>query len=53
MEDLYYYHEAYVYAHYKMEEYRNNSDLFEQTGGGTGMTLEQFKQKIRDKIMAL
>lgn len=52
--DLYFYQEEYVYAHHKMNEFRNNSDAFEdiiQSGGG--ITLEQFKQKIRDKIMRL
>jgi hypothetical protein len=49
--DLYFYQEEYVYAHHKMNEFRNNSDAFEMYGGA--MTLEQFKQKIRDKIMRL
>jgi hypothetical protein len=56
--DLYFYQEEYVYAHHKMNEFRKNETVFEdllesreQTGGG--ITLEQFKQIIRDKIMRL
>jgi hypothetical protein len=52
--DLYFYQEEYVYAHHKMNEFRNNPDAFEKLfHGGGNLTLEQFKQKIRDKIMRL
>jgi hypothetical protein len=56
--DLYFYQEEYIYAHHKMNEFRNNSDAFDFEndllyGGGITLTLEQFKQKIRDKIMRL
>jgi hypothetical protein len=53
MSDLNFYSEEFVYAHYKMEEFRNNSKLFKQRQYGGGLTLEQFKQKIREKIMDL
>jgi len=54
--NLYYYHETYVYAHYFFENMRNNNvftmNLGEEIIGG-GITLEQFKQKIREKIKSL
>jgi len=54
--NLYYYHEIYVYAHYFFENMRNNDvfilDIGEEIIGG-GITLEQFKQKIREKIKLL
>jgi len=49
---LYYYEETYMYAHYIFNNIRRNiieSKLFKQVGGGN-ITLEEFKQKIRDKI---
>lgn len=48
--ELYYYEETYVYAHYIFNNIRQNMlDPFKQIGGGN-ITLEEFKQKIRDKI---
>ena len=47
---LYYYEETYVYAHYVFNNIRQNIiESFKQLGGGN-ITLEEFKQKIRDKI---
>ena len=47
---LYYYEETYVYAHYVFNNIRKNIiESFKQLGGGN-ITLEEFKQKIRDKI---
>jgi len=47
---LYYYEETYVYAHYIFNNIRKNMlETFKQIGGGN-ITLEEFKQKIRDKI---
>lgn len=43
---LYYYDETYMYAHYIFNNIRNSGVL--QMGGG--ITLEEFKQKIREKI---
>ena len=43
---LYYYDEIYMYAHYIFNNIRNSGVL--QMGGG--ITLEEFKQKIREKI---
>lgn len=48
--NLYYYEETYVYAHYIFNNIRKNMlETFKQMGGGN-ITLEEFKQKIRDKI---
>ena len=48
--NLYYYEETYVYAHYVFNNIRKNIiESFKQLGGGN-ITLEEFKQKIRDKI---
>jgi hypothetical protein len=48
--NLYYYEETYVYAHYVFNNIRKNIiESFKQLGGGH-ITLEEFKQKIRDKI---
>jgi hypothetical protein len=51
--NLYYYEETYMYAHYVFNNIRRNiiekPELFKQVGGGH-ITLEEFKQKIRDKI---
>jgi hypothetical protein len=48
--NLYYYEETYVYAHYIFNNIRKNIiESFTQIGGGH-ITLEEFKQKIRDKI---
>jgi len=46
---LYFYHEIYMYAHYIFNNIRNSGVL--QMGGG--ITLEEFKQIIRDKIKKL
>lgn len=46
---LYYYDEIYMYAHYIFNNIRNSGVL--QMGGG--ITLEEFKQKIRDKIKSM
>ena len=43
---LYYYDEIYMYAHYIFNNIRNSGVL--QMGGG--ITLEEFKQQIREKI---
>jgi tRNA-dihydrouridine synthase len=43
---LYYYDEIYMYAHYVFNNIRNSGVL--QMGGG--ITLEEFKQHIREKI---
>lgn len=43
---LYYYDEIYMYAHYVFNNIRNSGVL--QMGGG--ITLEEFKQQIREKI---
>jgi alpha-L-fucosidase len=43
---LYYYDETYMYAHYIFNNIRNSGVL--QMGGG--ITLEEFKQRIREKI---
>ena len=50
--DLYYYQDIYVYAHYFFETMKNNN-VFTMNITGGGLTLEQFKQKIRDKIKEL
>jgi hypothetical protein len=50
--NLYYYQDIYIYAHYFFEDMKiNNVFTADMTGGG--ITLEQFKQKIRDKINEL
>ena len=50
--NLYYYQDIYVYAHYFFESMKiNNVFTMDITGGG--ITLEHFKQKIRDKIKEL
>jgi hypothetical protein len=49
---LYYYQDVYVYAHYFFETMKNNN-VFTMNITGGGITLEQFKQKIRDKIKEL
>jgi hypothetical protein len=46
---LYYYDEIYMYAHYIFNNIRNSGVL--QMGGG--ITLEEFKQKIREKIKSM
>jgi hypothetical protein len=46
---LYYYDEIYMYAHYIFNNIRNSGVL--QMGGG--ITLEEFKEKIREKIKQL
>jgi hypothetical protein len=48
--NLYYYEETYIYAHYVFNNIRKNIlDTFKQVGGGN-ITLEEFKQQIREKI---
>jgi hypothetical protein len=47
--NLYYYDEIYMYAHYVFNNIRSSGVL--QMGGG--ITLEDFKKKIRDKIKLL
>lgn len=47
--NLYYYDQIYVYAHNIFNKIRNNG-LKLQGGGQKNMTLEDFKQIIRDKI---
>ncbi len=46
---LYYYDETYMYAHYIFNNIRNSGVL--QMGGG--ITLEEFKQRIREKIKSI
>lgn len=50
--NLYYYQDIYVYAHYFFEDMKINK-VFTMDITGGGITLEQFKQKIRDKIKEL
>ena len=50
---LYYYDEIYVYAHYVFNNIRKITDLGIQRGGGRTLNLEQFKDKIREKIKLL
>lgn len=50
--NLYYYDEIYVYAHYVFNNIRKISNLGIQKGGGQ-ISLEEFKQKIREKIKML
>jgi hypothetical protein len=49
---LYYYDEIYLYAHYVFNNIRTSDVMTMQSGGGQ-ITLEEFKQKIRDKIKQL
>lgn len=52
-EMLYYYDEIYLYAHYVFNNIRTSDVIkMEQSGGGQ-ISLEEFKQKIRDKIKQL
>ena len=47
---LYYYEETYLYAHYIFNNIRKNIiEDYKQLGGGH-ITLDEFKQKIREKI---
>jgi len=49
-ENLYYYEETYLYAHYIFNNIRKNIiEEYKQVGGGH-ITLDEFKQKIREKI---
>ena len=49
-DNLYYYEETYLYAHYIFNNIRKNIiEEYKQLGGGH-ISLEDFKQKIRDKI---
>ena len=50
-ENLYYYDQIYVYANNIFNKIRDTGLKIE--GGGKNMTLEDFKQIIREKIMAL
>jgi hypothetical protein len=51
---LYYYDEIYVYAHYVFNNIRKIPNLGIQKGGGhTELTLEEFKEIIREKIKLL
>ena len=52
--ELYYYDEIYVYAHYVFNNIRKIPNLGIQKGGGHAhLTLEEFKQIIREKIKML
>lgn len=52
--ELYYYDEIYVYAHYVFNNIRKIPNLGIQKGGGhRELTLEEFKQIIREKIKML
>ena len=49
-ENLYYYEETYLYAHYIFNNIiKNIIEEYKQVGGGH-ITLDEFKQKIREKI---
>ena len=50
--ELYFYDEIYVYAHYVFNNIRKIPNLGIQKGGGH-LSLEEFKQKIREKIKML